>query len=100
YNFSFVDCSSFWLLNRDFPPNNPSALSIFNYRSGSHTFSVIPHFERGVLCKPHLSLIAPIKWQAKPPTYGLHCPRGHRFKSGLMSFPNPLPNSSPPRFLS
>src|SRR4029434_2778518 len=38
---------SFWLLNRDFPPNNPSALSIFNYRSGSQTFSVIPHFEQG-----------------------------------------------------
>src|SRR4029434_4524705 len=38
---------SFWLLNRDFPPNNPSALSLFNYRSGSQTFSVIPHFEQG-----------------------------------------------------
>src|SRR4029434_1975633 len=59
---------SFWLLNRDFPPNNPSALSIFNYRSGSQTFSVIPHFEHGGLFKPHLSLIAPIKWWAKPPT--------------------------------
>ena len=40
---------SFWFLNRDFPPNNPSALSIFNYRSGSQTFSVIPHFEQGGL---------------------------------------------------
>src|SRR4029434_3481392 len=25
---------SFWLLNRDFPPNHPSALSIFTYRLG------------------------------------------------------------------
>src|SRR4029434_3861951 len=85
---------SFWLLNRDFPPNNPSASifhlhgpsTIFNYRSGSQTFSVIPPFEQGGLFKPHLSLIAPIKWYAKPPTYRLHCPRGHRFKSGLMSY--------------
>ena len=28
-------------------------------------FSVIPHFEPGGLFKPHLSLVAPIKWQAK-----------------------------------
>src|SRR4029434_7280027 len=40
---------SFCLLNRNFPPNNPSALSIFNYSSGSQTFSVIPHFEQGGL---------------------------------------------------
>src|SRR4029434_10415079 len=77
---------SFWLLNRDSPPNNPSALSIFNYRSGSQTFSVIPHFEQGGL------LVGQAPY--------LICPRGHRFKSGLMSFPNPLPTSSPPCFLS
>src|SRR4029434_3433732 len=34
---------SFWLLNRDFPPNIPSALSIFNYRSGYQDFSRILH---------------------------------------------------------
>src|SRR4029434_557232 len=44
--FVLLIVPSFWLLNRDFPPNNPSALSIFNYRSGSQTFSVIPHFEQ------------------------------------------------------
>src|SRR4029434_555187 len=71
---------SFWLLNRDFPPNNPSALSIFNYHSGCQTFSVIPHFEQGGL------LVGQAPY--------LHCPRGHMFKSGLMSFPDPLPTSS------
>src|SRR4029434_5346983 len=30
----------------------------------------------------------------KPPIYGLQCPRGHRFDSGLLSFPDPLPTSS------
>src|SRR4029434_7796004 len=37
---------SLWPLNRNFPPNNPSALSIFNYCCGSQTFSVIPHFKQ------------------------------------------------------
>ena len=30
----------------------------------------------------------------KPPIYGLQCPQGHRFDSGLPSFPDPLPTSS------
>src|SRR4029434_7938183 len=33
---------SFCLLNRNFPPNNPSALSIFNYRSGF--YRMVEHF--------------------------------------------------------
>src|SRR4029434_5271960 len=32
----------------------------------------------------------------KPPIYRLQCPRGHRFDSGLLSFPDPLPTSSLP----
>src|SRR4029434_5825869 len=51
---------SFCLLNRNFPPNNPSALSIFNYRSGCQTFSVIPHFEqRGAIGRPSPLLTLP-----------------------------------------
>ena len=30
----------------------------------------------------------------KPPICGLQCPRGHRFDSSLLSFPDPLPTSS------
>src|SRR4029434_7326031 len=61
---------SFCLLNRNFPPRKPSALSIFNYRSGCQTFSVIPHFEQGGL------LVGQAPY--------LHCPRGHRIKSVLL----------------
>src|SRR4029434_712291 len=30
----------------------------------------------------------------KPPIYRIQCPRGYRFDSGLLSFPDPLPTSS------
>src|SRR4029434_3070146 len=53
YNFIFVDCSVILALKQRLSaPQNPSALSIFNYHSGSQTFSVIPHFEQGGLSSP------------------------------------------------
>ena len=36
-----------------------------------------------LLCGPY-SVKIRASQPIKPPTYGLHCPRGHRFKSGLM----------------
>src|SRR4029434_8025257 len=66
---------SFCLLNINFPPNNPSALSIFNYRSGSQTFSVIPHLEQGGL------LVGQAPY--------LICPTGHRFWPDVISQSSP-----------
>src|SRR4029434_4884204 len=76
-------------------------------RSSPHLFTP-PHFLSKILhcpiqIKPKKPINKSLKKKFKsisPPIYGLHCPRGHRFKSGLMSFPCPLPTSSPPCFLS
>src|SRR4029434_1807280 len=75
---------SFCLLNRNFPPNNPSALSIFNYRSSSQTFSVLPHFEQGGLLvgqAPYFRAILPEGTQVWPDVISQCSP--HLFSASL-----------------